>query len=153
MRFTENDVELLNWMARTDRNSSEWQEIRQASNEPLNDFSMIFRQGYFAANDWKRDDVSSIRHLILASAASPLTSIASPVRVNMLLMTHASSKQLRLTASVYTCFPTCRLYHVWLNAGRLKSFSHAFFAYAGLAESLEMMQSCDMSVKAMRVRE
>ena len=98
MRFTENDVELLNWMARTDRNSwSEWQEIRQASNEPLNDFSTIFRQGHFAANDWKRNDVSSIRHLIIASAASPLTSIASPVRVSMLLMTHASSKRLRLT--------------------------------------------------------
>jgi hypothetical protein len=42
MKFTENDVELLNYTNCCQyKNSTEWQELGQVSNEPLNDFSTV----------------------------------------------------------------------------------------------------------------
>ena len=44
MKFTENDIELLNSTIELSvNNSTIWQELRRASNEPLNDFSTVFR--------------------------------------------------------------------------------------------------------------
>jgi hypothetical protein len=45
MKSTENDVEVLNCRPINCcqyKNSTEWQELRQVSNEPLNDFSTVF---------------------------------------------------------------------------------------------------------------
>jgi hypothetical protein len=48
MKLTEDDVELLNCTNYfQQKNPVEWQELGQASNEPLNDVSTVFRQGYF----------------------------------------------------------------------------------------------------------
>ena len=43
MKFTENDVELLNCINCCQyNNATEWQELGQVSNEPLNDFNTAF---------------------------------------------------------------------------------------------------------------
>jgi hypothetical protein len=48
MKFAENDVDLLNCINCCQcKNSTVWQELGQASNEPLNDFTTVFCQGYF----------------------------------------------------------------------------------------------------------
>ena len=153
--MTENDVELLNWMAiRTDRNSSEWQEIRQASNEPLNDFSTIFRQGHFAANDWKRNDAMQLHPSLNPSLSS------QPVNFNRITgsrqhVAHDSCiQQTTSSHGLRTCFPTCRLYIMYgLMQVDWNLSATLNYAYAGLVESLKIMQSCDMSVKAMHGRE
>ena len=64
-------------------------------------------------------------------------------------MTRAPSKRLRLHACfMLSRLPTCRLYHVWPICKSVEICATLTYAYAGLAESLEIMQSCDLSVEA-----